>query len=76
MALIIGGLNGSGKTLLRALCDSHSLVEVTEEFKNFVKLNVCYKEYVQTLRTNWNKYPFLKIFFYWFYSQITSQVAL
>ncbi len=35
MSLMICGLNGSGKSLLKVLCNSHPLVEVTEEFAEY-----------------------------------------
>lgn len=57
MALIITGLHGSGKTLLRKLCNSHPDIKVTEEFMNFMKLNIPYREHVQFLRKNWYTYP-------------------
>jgi len=57
MALIITGAPGSGKSVLRKLCNSHPDIELTEQFRCFLKLDVPYAEHVRALRTSWHRVP-------------------
>jgi len=48
--LLVGGLHGSGKSLLWNLCQTHPQIVLTEEFYNFLKLDVSYAEHVPIVR--------------------------
>lgn len=57
MILVIGAYLGSGKSLLRRLCNSHPQVEITDEFYCFFRVNVSYTEHISGLRKDWGRFP-------------------
>lgn len=59
MALIVTGMTGSGKSVLRRLCNSHPRFALTEEFRSFEKFDVSHSKYVRGLRKNFFRYPFV-----------------
>ena len=50
MALLISGHFGSGKSLLRKVCNTHPEINITDEFHSFDQIDVPYSEHVHALK--------------------------
>lgn len=53
--LLVGGLQGTGKSVLWKLCQMHPQIDLTEEFYNFLKLDVSYTEHIRIVRDRLKK---------------------
>jgi hypothetical protein len=54
--MIIGGMSRSGTTMLKNVCNSHSGIWLTNEFRSFEALDTFYPRYITRLRRHrWNR---------------------
>ena len=53
MALLIGGSNGSGKSLFCEICNSHPDVRITDELRAFLKINATFFQHIGSLHIKW-----------------------
>jgi len=56
MALVIGGHQGSGKSLIRKALMPHPNIVITDDFGNFCNIGRSYRKYVRGLELKW-RYP-------------------